>query len=160
MLPLSDKYDLGAEFFRWEFATAVAGATLDINAFDQPDVQAAKDATQRVLEEYRASGHLPQADTVQSLADLMARSSAGNYLAIMAYIRQTPEVDEALSELRRDLGERYGIPTTVGYGPRFLHSTGQLHKGGPATGLFLQITAGHERRSLHLRRGRGPPGAG
>jgi glucose-6-phosphate isomerase len=144
VLRLRDKYDLGAEFFRWEFATAVAGAILGVNPFDQPNVQEAKNATVRVLQEYQASGHLPRVEAGQTLSDLLAGATAGKYLAIMAYIRQTPEVDDALTELRRDLGERCSIPTTVGYGPRFLHSTGQLHKGGPNTGLFLQITARHE----------------
>jgi glucose-6-phosphate isomerase/transaldolase/glucose-6-phosphate isomerase len=144
VLSLTDRYDLGAEFFRWKFATAVAGAILDINAFDQPNVQAAKDATVRVLKEYQTSGRLPEVDAGYSLPELLAQASAGRYLAIMAYIRQTDEVDVALSEIRRILGERHSIPTTVGYGPRFLHSTGQLHKGGPDTGLFLQITADHE----------------
>jgi len=144
VLPLRDKYDLGAEFFRWELATAVAGAILGVNPFDQPNVQEAKDATVRVLREYRDSGRLPRVDTERTPGDLLTGATGGRYLAIMAYIRQTAEVDDALAELRRDLGERCSIPTTVGYGPRFLHSTGQLHKGGPDTGLFLQITAEHE----------------
>jgi glucose-6-phosphate isomerase/transaldolase/glucose-6-phosphate isomerase len=144
VLEMKDKYDLGAEFFRWEFATAVAGAILGIHPFDQPNVQQAKDATERVLQEYMSSGRLPQAETADSLAGLLAEAEKGKYLAIMAYVRQTPEVDEVLADFRRKVVERHHIATTLGYGPRFLHSTGQLHKGGPNTGLFLQITADHE----------------
>ena len=144
VLEMQDRYDLGAEFFRWELATAVAGAILGIHPFAQPNVQAAKDATERVLQEYTASGHLPPANTTGTLTDLLAEAGKGKYLAIMAYGRQTAETDEVLADLRRKVLERYGIATTLGYGPRFLHSTGQLHKGGPNTGLFLQITADHE----------------
>jgi hypothetical protein len=122
----------------------VAGAILGIHPFDQPNVQQAKDATERVLQEYMSSGRLPQAETADSLAGLLAEAEKGKYLAIMAYVRQTPEVDEVLADFRRKVVERHHIATTLGYGPRFLHSTGQLHKGGPNTGLFLQITADHE----------------
>jgi transaldolase/glucose-6-phosphate isomerase len=144
-LEMRDRYDLGAEFFRWEFATATAGAILDIHPFDQPNVQKAKEATERVLREYTTSGSLPPAEAADSLADLLAEAGKGRYLAAMAYVRQTPEVDKALADLRRKIVGRHRIATTLGYGPRFLHSTGQLHKGGPDTGLFLQITAGHEK---------------
>ncbi len=142
-LTLRDKYDLGAEFFRWEFATALAGAVLNINPFDQPNVQAAKDMTERVLAQFEASGNLPPMEASGSVNSLLSQARPGDYLAVMAYIRQTPEVDHALAALRRRVLERHGIATTLGYGPRFLHSTGQLHKGGPATGLFLQLTADH-----------------
>jgi len=144
-LQLQDKYDLGAEFFRWEFATAVAGAILGINPFDQPDVQRAKDATELLLREYTTAGRLPRRDTPISLIDLLAKAGKGKYLAIMAYIHQKPEVDRVLAEFRQKVVERHHLATTLGYGPRFLHSTGQLHKGGPDSGLFLQITAGHEK---------------
>ena len=143
-LELRDGYDLGAEFFRWEFATAVAGSLLGINPFDQPNVQGAKDMTDSVLQGYQRSGRLPKAEAGDSLKGLLSESRPGDYLAIMPYLRQTREVDEALADLRRRTMERYYIATTLGYGPRFLHSTGQLHKGGPGTGLFLQITADHE----------------
>lgn len=143
VLEMRDKYDMGAEFFRWEFATVVAGAILGINPFDQPDVQKAKDTTGRLLQEYEVSGRLPKLETTGSLADLMTLADKGKYLAIMAYLRQTPEMDGVLAELRREVGERYHIATTLGYGPRFLHSTGQLYKGGQNTGLFLQLTAYH-----------------
>jgi glucose-6-phosphate isomerase/transaldolase/glucose-6-phosphate isomerase len=143
-LELRDKYDLGAEFYRWEFATAIAGSVLGINPFDQPNVQSAKDMTDQVLEGYRRAGRLPPLAPESSIAELLAGAQAGDYLAIMAYIRQTPEVDQALLTLREKVIERYGIATTLGYGPRYLHSTGQLHKGGPAQGLFLQLTGEHQ----------------
>ncbi len=142
-LDLQDRYDLGAEFFRWEFATPVAGALLGIHPFDQPNVQSAKDNTAAVLQSYKSTGQFPGEDVSDSLNDLLDKALPGDYLAIMAYLRPTPEVDRALDALRRRVTERYRITTTLGYGPRFLHSTGQLHKGGPDTGLFLQITAEH-----------------
>ena len=142
-LRLRDNYDLGAEFFRWEMATAVAGAALEINPFDQPNVQAAKDMTDSVLGQFANSGSLPQMEPSGSFDQLLTQVKDGDYLAIMAYLRQTPEVDRALASLRRSVMERHGIATTIGYGPRFLHSTGQLHKGGPGSGVFLQLTAGH-----------------
>ena len=145
ILNLPDLYDLGAEFFRWEFATAVAGSILGIHPFDQPDVQAAKDLTARVLQEYNTSGYLPDMVTADSLADLLAEAKQSDYFVIMAYLLQTPEVDEVLANLRRRVLEKYRVATTLGYGPRLLHSIGQLHKGGPNTGLFLQITADHEK---------------
>jgi len=143
-LEMRDKYDLGAEFFRWGFATAVAGEIIGINPFDQPDVKSAKDATERILKEYTASGQLPPFETEGSLAELLASAEKGRYLAILAYVRQTPAIDRLLADLRRRVVEQRGIATMLGYGPRYLHSTGQLHKGGPAKGLFLQITARHE----------------
>ncbi len=142
-LDLRDKYDVGAEFFRWELATAVAGAILSINPFDQPNVQAAKDMTDSVLGQFESSGIRPAMEDSASLGKLLTEAKQGDYLAIMAYIRQTPEVDQALDALRRRVTERHGIATTMGYGPRFLHSTGQLHKGGPGSGLFLQLTTEH-----------------
>jgi len=144
-LELRDRYDLGAEFFRWEFATAVAGAILGIQPFDQPNVEAAKDLTRRVLQEYQTSGRLSPVVVAHSPKDLLAEVRQGNYLAVMAYIRQTPEVEEALADFRRKVMERHRIATTLGYGPRLLHSTGQLHKGGPGTGLFLQVTTSHKK---------------
>ena len=143
-LELRDRYDLGAEFFRWQFATAVAGSLLGIHPFDQPNVQQAKDETDNGLREYRESGRPPQPEAEGSLAELLAQAKPGDYLAVLAYVREIPETNRALSELRRRVMERYRIATTVGYGPRFLHSTGQVHKGGPNNGLFLQITAERE----------------
>jgi glucose-6-phosphate isomerase/transaldolase/glucose-6-phosphate isomerase len=136
---------LGAEFFRWEFATAVAGAILGVNPFDQPDVEESKRRTVEALRSYQRSGERPRLEPVGSLEGLLSSARPGDYLAIMAYLNQTPEVDEAVSALRRRVMERHRIATTFGYGPRFLHSTGQLHKGGPDSGLFLQLTADHER---------------
>ena len=144
-LDLRDKYDLGAEFFRWELATAVAGAILSINPFDQPNVQAAKDMTESVLSQFQSSGKLPDMEDSVSLGKLLATARQGDYLAIMAYVQQTPGVNQALDALRLKVTERHGIATTMGYGPRFLHSTGQLHKGGPGSGLFLQLTMEHAR---------------
>ena len=142
-LNLMDKYDVGAEFFRWEMATAVAGSILGINPFDQPNVQASKDMTDSVLGQFERSGELPPMEASSSLGDLLSQGGPGDYLVIMAYIRQTPQVDQALDDLRCKVTARHGIATTMGYGPRFLHSTGQLHKGGPGSGLFLQLTGEH-----------------
>jgi len=143
-LELRDRHALGAEFFRWEFATSVAGAVLGIHPFDQPNVQEAKEKTGRLLEEYRNSGRLPGIETGGSLKELLSGAGAGNYLAILAYVPQIPDTELAFLELRRKL-MKCRIATTVGYGPRYLHSTGQLHKGGAPTGLFLQIALGHKR---------------
>jgi glucose-6-phosphate isomerase len=142
-LDLRDRYDLGAEFFRWEFATAVAGAIMKVNPFDQPNVQAAKDMTDSVLEGYLATGKLPEGRMGSAVPELLGSITDGDYLAIMAYVSQTSEIDRAFETLRRQIAERYGVASTFGYGPRFLHSTGQLHKGGPASGAFLQITTTH-----------------
>ena len=143
-LDLRDRYDVGAEFYRWEYATAIAGAVLEVNPFDQPNVQSAKDKTAEVLTHYAAAGSLPDHAPATSLKELLSGASAGDYLAIMAYVEQTPETDAALASLRQRVMEKHHIATTVGYGPRFLHSTGQLHKGGPTTGLFLQITTDYK----------------
>jgi glucose-6-phosphate isomerase len=145
VLQLKDTYDIGTEFFRWEFATAVAGAVLGIQPFDQPDVQKSKDVTARLLEEFSTSGHLPELETTGSLRDLLSHAARGRYLAIMAYLSQTSEIDEALKKLRKEVADTYRIATTLGYGPRFLHSTGQLYKGGKNSGLFFQLTADHDK---------------
>lgn len=142
---LNDIYDLGAEFFIWEFATACAGWRLGINPFDQPNVQEAKDATRELLNEFSNSGELPDD---QKLADDNAVRSQlqtiapGDYVAFLNYIEELPEIDRKLQEIRTAVRDRTKCATTVGYGPRFLHSTGQLHKGGPNTGVFFQIEAG------------------
>ena len=142
-LELRDRYDMGGEFFRWELATAVAGAVLGLNPFDQPDVQRAKDSTDAVLREYQRTGNLPKVEASDTFDGLIDQAGPGHYLAIMAFLRQTPSADDALQAIRARVIQDHGIATTLGYGPRFLHSTGQLHKGGPGTGLFLQITADH-----------------
>ncbi len=142
---MQDRHDLGAEFFRWEFATAVTGVVLGIHPFDQPNVQQAKDTTEELIQKYISSGRLPQAESTGYLSDLRAKAeNEDKYLSLMAYVVQTPEIDAALADLRRKVVERYRIATTLGYGPRFLHSTGQLHKGGPNKGLFIQITTAHQ----------------
>ena len=139
-LEMDDVYDVGAEFFRWEMATAVAGHLLSIQPFDQPNVQQAKDMTNRVLETYSNEGALPDAErgSVQGLLD---QAGEGDYLSIMAYVEETDGVTNAVNMLRQYAMRKHHIATTLGYGPRFLHSTGQLHKGGPNTGLFLQMAA-------------------
>ncbi len=136
---IEDQYDLGAEFFRWEFATAVAGAVIGLNPFDQPDVQSAKTATQKVLKEIQSGQGLPDIISCESLTKWLQQSRPDNYLSIMAYCRETPASDRALEKLRRVISEKYHLATTAGYGPRFLHSTGQFHKGGPNNGLFIQL---------------------
>jgi glucose-6-phosphate isomerase len=129
---LSDSYEIGAEFFRWEFAVAVAGSILEINPFDQPDVQAAKDKTKEVL----TSGEDPRLEPEGSLDELLARAEPPNYIAIQAFVDPMRE-GELLPLIER--GHETGCVVTHGLGPRYLHSTGQLHKGGPPTGLFVQV---------------------
>ena len=142
---LTDLYDLGAEFFVWEFATACAGWRLGINPFDQPNVQEAKDATKELLAEFTKNGRLPDNTTETSLDDAvrsqLATVKPGDYIAFLNYIEETPEFDQRLQRIRTHLRDTTHCATTVGYGPRFLHSTGQLHKGGPDTGVFFQLGA-------------------
>ncbi len=145
-LELKDRFDIGAEFFRWEFATAISGAVLGINPFDQPNVQAAKDATGRVLQEFQDTERLPSLEISDSIAELLAEGGQGDYLAIMAYTKRLPELEKACAELRRKVMMKQRIATTANYGPRLLHSTGQLHKGGPNKGLFLQVTMAHQHK--------------
>ncbi len=136
-LRLDDRYDLGQEFFRWEFATAVAGAVLRINPFDQPNVAESKANTKAVLA--KRSAPSPAASAAE-LEKFLVGIKPGDYLAIMVYLPPTPENDRRLAAIRLRLRDRLKVATTLGYGPRFLHSTGQLHKGGPPVGHFLQIT--------------------
>jgi len=156
---VDDLLDLGQEFFRWEIATATAGAVLGINPFDQPNVQESKDNTNRLLAVVRKEGRLPDeppalvegplsffGDRIEgnasgTLAGFLAQGWPGSYVALMAYLTEGPATDQALRSIRLRLRNGTRLATTVGYGPRFLHSTGQFHKGGPATGLFLQLTA-------------------
>ncbi len=145
-LRLDDRYDVGQEFFRWEFATAVAGAVLGINAFDQPNVAESKANTKTVLA--KNSPTSPPA-TASELEAFLQGIRPGDYLAIMAYLPPTPENDARLGALRTRLRDRLAVATTLGYGPRFLHSTGQLHKGGRPIGHFLQIT-GRSTRDLPI----------
>ena len=147
-LDIADAYDIGGEFFRWELATAVAGALLEIHPFDQPDVQAAKDATGRVLDAFLADGGLPEPAPSGDVQDLLADAVPGDYLAIMAYAEPSEGIDAAVTLLRKLVAQRYKIATSMAYGPRFLHSTGQLHKGGPSTGLYLQFTVDDEELAI------------
>ena len=129
---LEDPYELGQEFFRWEFATAVAGSVLGINPFDQPDVQAAKDKTNEIL----GRGDDPDVEPRGDLDGLLETASHGDYVAIQAFVDPARE-----AELQPivDRARATGLPVAVGLGPRYLHSTGQLHKGGPDTGVFVQV---------------------
>jgi transaldolase / glucose-6-phosphate isomerase len=168
-MTMSDVYDLGAEFFRWEIATAVAGSIIGINAFDQPDVEASKIATRNLTAEYEKTGSLPAERPILEDAGLqlftddknaaqlakaagsnksltgylkahLSRIKAGDYFALQAYIQMNAEHEQALQSLRITVRNRKHVATCLGFGPRFLHSTGQAYKGGPNTGVFLQIT--------------------
>jgi RpiB/LacA/LacB family sugar-phosphate isomerase len=172
-LVLKDAMDLGAEFFRWELATATAGAVLGVNPFDEPDVARGKEQTSTLLTEWRRSRRLPEwpsdieedglvlmtksnkkpTSVSRGVAAHLAQAVPGDYLAIQAYLTPTSDAWRILQEVRVALRDRLRIATTVGWGPRYLHSTGQLHKGGPASGLFIQIT-GDDREDPAI------PGAG
>jgi len=164
-ISLDDPMDIGAEFVRWEVATAIAGAVLGIDPFDQPDVEDAKVRTRKVLAA-EAVGVVKGADVAAAAAaqtgpellwieelgeDALAQAirasigprKDGRYVAIQAFIAPTPERDAAFARIRALIRDRTGYATTAGYGPRFLHSTGQLHKGGAPIGWFLQLTADH-----------------
>ena len=158
-LELSDLYELGAQCFLWEMATVVAGSRLGINPFDQPDVEAAKKLARAVLAGFKKGGGLPeeppatQVEGIAAFGDLrtvspqdalagfLKQAEPGDYVAIQAYLPHTAGNSYALSELRRKIGCKFKLATTLGYGPRFLHSTGQLHKGDAGRGLFIQLTA-------------------
>jgi transaldolase / glucose-6-phosphate isomerase len=164
--------DIGGEFLRWEVATAAAGMILGIDPFDQPNVQEAKDATRALLDAYRRDGALPLpaplvaepgiaaygdpavlGDQPVSLdgavGALLATAQPGDYFALLAYLPADPATFEQLQRLRHLVRDGTGLAATLGFGPRFLHSTGQLHKGGPNTGIFLQLTA-DPRRDLPI----------
>jgi glucose-6-phosphate isomerase len=140
-LTMSDLYDIGGEFFRWEFATAVAGHIIGIFPFDQPDVNAAKDAARAILD----SGEMPRGDSdvdLKTAIDLtIAEPAAGDYVAIGAFIPESDEATEAFSRLRAYITQQTGMATTFGFGPRYLHSIGQLYKGGPDSIRFLGIVS-------------------
>ena len=166
-LTLADGDGLGGEFFRWQFATAVAGAVLDVNPFDEPNVAESKANTKRVLGDYEQHGALPADEPIARHGDLtvigdaplrlsgdhaslagelrrhLERLRPSGYLAVQAYLAQTPPREALLRDIQRLLRDATRSAVTLGYGPRFLHSTGQLHKGGPPTGVFLQLTADH-----------------
>ncbi|HEY6373415.1 MAG TPA: bifunctional transaldolase/phosoglucose isomerase, partial [Candidatus Sulfotelmatobacter sp.] len=168
-ITMADPYDLGAEFFRWEVATAVAGSIIGINAFNQPDVEASKVATRELTSGYEKTGSLPAEKPVledsgiklftdeKNAAELakgagddksltgylkahLARIQAGDYFAVLGYIQMNGEHEESLQTLRHLVRDRKRVATCLGFGPRFLHSTGQAYKGGPNSGVFLQIT--------------------
>jgi transaldolase / glucose-6-phosphate isomerase len=168
-IELSDIYDIGQEFFRWEIATAVAGSILKINPFNQPDVEASKIVTRQLTEAYEKSGKLPEESPIfeeagiklftdernaTNLAKLVGNDrsltgflrvhlnqlGAGDYLGLLGYIQMNAEHEEQLQFMRHAVRDRKHVATCLGFGPRFLHSTGQAYKGGPNTGVFLQIT--------------------
>jgi len=144
-LRMADRYDLGRQYMLWEMATAVAGHLLGINPFDQPNVEAAKIRAREAVEAYRETGTLPAVEAVtpsaKALRDFLDSAQPGGYIALQAYVQPTEATTAALQALRRRLRDTYRLATTVGYGPRFLHSTGQLHKGDRGNGLFIQFTA-------------------
>jgi transaldolase/glucose-6-phosphate isomerase len=137
---------LSGEFFRWEFATAVAGSLLGVNPFDQPDVEAAKIATRALTQSYERGERFPigESDSGGDLAGLLDSIRPGDYFAILAFLPMFPEVREALGRIRAHVRRAKRVATSVGFGPRFLHSTGQAFKGGPNTGVYLQLTCSAE----------------
>jgi transaldolase/glucose-6-phosphate isomerase len=168
-IPVADAYQLGAEFFRWEMATAVAGSIISINPFDQPDVEAAKIATRRLTTAFEERGALPSespsaeesgvqifgakpgANLEQSLRTLLAGLRGGQYLmgqhrsagyiALLAFIEMDPQYEATLNSIRERIRDATRAATCLGFGPRYLHSTGQAYKGGPPNGTFIEITA-------------------
>jgi hypothetical protein len=168
-ISMPDIYDLGAEFFRWEIATAVAGSIVGINAFNQPDVEASKIATRNLTSAYEKTGSLPAEKPVledggiklftdeKNAADLariaggdkslagylkahLSRIGTGDYFAVLGFIQMNAEHEKTLQAIRHAVRDEKHVATCLGFGPRFLHSTGQAYKGGPNSGVFLQIT--------------------
>ena len=166
-IEVDEKYSLGQEFFRWEIATAVAGAVMKLNPFNQPDVQFSKSETSKLTTAYEETGSLPaeepvfEADGVKLFADSrnasalgaaeadlagylrahLGRLREGDYFAILAYIEMNQAHEEIFQEMRAAVREKTGVATCLGFGPRFLHSTGQAYKAGPNSGVFLQVTS-------------------
>lgn len=146
-LEMKDIYDLGEQFFQWEFATAAASSIMEINAFDQPNVEESKKITSLILNNAEAPRSSPAVLNMESSAatglldSFLASIQVDDYLAIMVFLAENQKLNNLLQTLRKKIHGKYGITTTLGYGPRFLHSTGQLHKGGPDKGVFMQITA-------------------
>jgi hypothetical protein len=151
-IALSDAYDLGAEFFRWEFATAMAGVVLGVDPFDEPNVTESKNNTRRLLDSFEESGEFSNEFTSRSangqLNKFLRQARPGDYVSIQAYLPYTGEVADALTRMRQIIREKVGVPVTVGYGPRFLHSTGQLHKGGANSVVAVQLTYDPEEEVL------------
>jgi glucose-6-phosphate isomerase len=157
-IEINDIYELGTQMFTWEMATAVAAHILKINPFDQPDVEATKNHTRRIIAEYREKKVLPQsmptlttdqgdvygnssgATIAEALKTFLGKARAFDYVCFQVYLSPTPEIDEALRKLRETIFAKYKLAVTIGYGPRYLHSTGQLHKGDSGNGLFVQLT--------------------
>jgi len=168
-IAIKDIYDIGQEFFRWEIATAVAGAIIGINAFNQPDVEASKVETRKLTAEYEETGKLPpeqpileesgvklftdprnaaelakaaggQKTLVAYLRAHFSRIKPGDYFALLGYIDMNEANESDLTAIRKELQSRKKVATCLGFGPRFLHSTGQAYKGGPNSGVFLQLT--------------------
>jgi transaldolase/glucose-6-phosphate isomerase len=162
VIQLDDLLDLAAAFFQWELATAVAGAALQIDPFDEPNVKESKDNTRKVLDGYESRGSLvtetPSAggdgitlygsvetgDVDGAVAAFLSQARPGDYVALMAYVTPNSENEAALQRFRAAIRDEHRVATTLGFGPRFLHSTGQLHKGGPDTGLYIQVTTDDE----------------
>lgn len=168
-IEIADRMDLGQEFFRWEFATAVAGSLLEVNPFDQPDVEASKVETRKLTAAYEQNGEISEPDAFLEADGLrffanpantrflrsaaqgrgveavlgahLARLESGDYFAVNAYIERNQANTDELQAIRHAVRDGMRVATTLGFGPRFLHSTGQLHKGGPNSGVFLQITS-------------------
>jgi transaldolase/glucose-6-phosphate isomerase len=168
-IALSDTYNLGQEMFRWEFATAVAGSVIGINAFNQPDVEASKIATKKLTTEYEKNGSLPAETPILSgngiqlftdeknaaalaaavgndktvagyLRAHLGRIKAGDYFALLGYVQMNAAHEKTLQDIRTAVRDKKRVATCLGFGPRFLHSTGQAYKGGPNSGVFLQVT--------------------
>jgi transaldolase/glucose-6-phosphate isomerase len=142
-IEVGDPLDLGGQFFLWEFATAVAGAAIGVNPFDQPDVEAAKVRTRELTAEYERTGSLPPplpAASPDQVAAALGGLGPGDYLALLAFVPRTSEHRRRLDAIRATLRDRTRAATTAGFGPRYLHSTGQAHKGGPPRGVFVQLT--------------------
>jgi hypothetical protein len=156
---LRDRYDLAGQMFLWEMATAVAGYHLQINPFNQPNVEAAKKAARQMIEAYTETGQLPKVEAAiidgtmrvigstsartpkAALRDFLAQGQPGDYVALQAYIQMSPAHQEILRKMQQSIRDETKLATTLGFGPRFLHSTGQLHKGGANNGLFVQIVS-------------------
>ncbi len=142
---LREFYDIGSQFFVWEMATAIAGHLLGIQPFDQPNVEAAKILARKMVAEYAERGELPNGATAlvtsEALFEFLDQAAEADYVSLQAYVKPTEATDQVLGELRRAIRKRYRLATTSGYGPRFLHSTGQLHKGDRGNGLFVQFTS-------------------
>jgi hypothetical protein len=146
------RHDLGGELFRWQVATAIAGAVLEVNPFDEPNVIEAKQATATLLEEHAKTGSLGYAHAVAPgdprIADLVRGARAGDYVALLPYVDRTAARHRAFAGVRTALRDRLGVATTLGHGPRYLHSTGQLHKGGPGSGIFLVLSPDPEELAI------------